>query len=155
LIFKNARYLWTAKSGQIRCDTCGPTIVKPLETTVYKITVKDSLGCVVTDEITVFVDKNRHVFFPTCFSPNGDGVNEHFTVFSDQEVRKVLTMKIFNRWGSPVFEQNDFPPNDENQGWDGKWRNVALQPDVYVFFVKIEFVDGKIVQYQGDVTIIK
>ena len=64
-------------------------------------------------------------------------------------------MKIYNRWGSPVFEQNDFLPNDENQGWDGKMRNVSLPSDVYIFLVTIEFVDGKVVFYQGDVTIIK
>lgn len=155
LNFRNARYLWTAKDGQIRCDTCVPTIVKPLLTTTYKLTVRDTSGCEISDALTVFVEKNRHVFIPTSFSPNDDGVNEHFTVFSDQEVRKIQTMKVFNRWGSLIFEQNDFLPNDESQGWDGKWHNSALPPDVYIFFVKIEFVDGKVVLYQGDVTIMK
>ncbi len=155
LNFRNARYKWTAKNGQIRCDTCVPTIVKPLETTVYKLTVRDSSGCEVSDALTVYVEKNRHVFIPTSFSPNDDGVNEHFTVFSDKEVRKIQTLKVFNRWGSQIFEQNDFPPNDETQGWDGKWRGGILQPDVFVYFMRIEFVDGKVVDYQGDVTIMK
>ena len=153
--FTNARYKWSPKDGQIRCDTCVSTIVSPLETTVYKLTVKDEFGCEVSDALTVYVDKNRPVFMPTSFSPNEDGVNDRFTVFSDAKVRKVQTMKIFNRWGSPVFEQNDFLPNDENQGWDGTMRGVVLPPDVYVYFVRLEFVDGKVYQYQGDVTIIK
>ena len=152
----DTRYKWhCSQDKQIRCDTCVSTIVKPLETTSYKLIVKDSSGCEVSDALTVFVEKNRHVFIPTSFSPNDDGINEHFTVFSDTEVRKVQTMKVFNRWGIQLFEQNDFLPNDENQGWDGKMRGVALPPDVYVFFMKIEFVDGKVVLYQGDVTIMK
>lgn len=153
--FKDARYKWTATDGQIRCDTCVPTIVKPSETTTYKLIVKDLSGCEVSDVLTVFVDKNRRVFIPTTFSPNDDGINERFTVFSDQAVRKIQTMKVFNRWGSLLFEQNDFLPNDENQGWDGKMRGVALPPEVYVFFMKIEFVDGKVEVYHGDVTIMK
>ena len=64
-------------------------------------------------------------------------------------------MKIFNRWGNPVFENNDFLPNDENQGWDGTMRGTVLPPDVYVYFFRIEFVDGKVYQYQGDVMILK
>ena len=155
LNFRNAHYIWTAKDGQIRCDSCVPTIVKPSQTTVYKLTVRDSMGCEVSDQLTVFVEKNRHIFIPTSFSPNDDGVNEHFTVFADQEVRKIQTMKIFNRWGSSLFEQNDFQPNDENQGWDGKLRGVALPPDIYVFYVKIEFIDGKVALYQGDITIMR
>ena len=155
LNFQTVRYQWTPKDGQIRCDTCLSTIVSPSETTVYKLTVKDAFGCEVSDALTVFVDKNRPIFIPTSFSPNEDGVNDRFTVFSDYKVRKVQTMKIFNRWGSPVFEQNDFLPNDENQGWDGRMRGVVLPPDVYVYFVRVEFVDGKVYQYQGDVTILK
>ena len=155
LNFTNARFKWSPKDGRIRCDTCVTTIVSPLETTVYKLTVKDEFGCEVNDALTVFVDKNRPVFMPTSFSPNEDGVNDRFTVFSDAKVRKVQTMKIFNRWGTPVFEQNDFLPNDENLGWDGTMHGVVLPPDVYVYFVRLEFVDGKVYQYQGDVTIIK
>ena len=153
--FSPTHFKWQTQDKQIRCDTCVSTIVKPLETTSYKLIVKDSLGCEVSDILTVFIEKNRHVFIPTTFSPNDDGMNEHFTVFSDNEVRKIQTMKVFNRWGILMFEQNDFLPNDENQGWDGKMRGVALPPDVYVYFMKIEFVDGKVVQYQGDVTIMK
>ncbi len=155
LNFRNARYKWTAQDGHIRCDTCEQTIVSPWETTVYKMTVKDELGCVISDALTVFVDKNRPIFIPTSFSPNEDGVNDRFTVFSDAKVKKVQTLKIFNRWGSPVFEQNDFLTNDENQGWDGTMRGVVLPSDVYVYVVKIEFVDGKVNQYQGDVTIVR
>ncbi|MBL7816901.1 MAG: gliding motility-associated C-terminal domain-containing protein [Saprospiraceae bacterium] len=155
LNFRNGRFKWTAKEGQIQCDTCVPTIVKPSQTTTYKLTVTDTLGCKVADELIVFVDKTRNVFIPTSFSPNGDGVNEHFTVFSDSKVRKIRTMKVFNRWGGLVFQQNDFLPNDENQGWDGTIRNVALPSETYIYFVDLEFVDGKVIQYQGDVTIIR
>ena len=148
-------YIWSAVDGKIRCDTCVPTFVKPLETTTYKLLVRDQSGCELSDELTVYVDKKRRVFIPTTFSPNGDGTNDRFVVFSDPTVRKVQTMQVFNRWGSLIFQQNDFLPNDESQGWDGTQRGVVLSPDVYVFLIKVEFVDGKIELYKGDVTIMK
>ena len=155
LNFQNAHYKWTPKSVGLRCDTCISTMISPSETTIYRLTAKDEFGCEVSDALTVFVDKNRPVFIPTTFSPNEDGVNDRFTVFSDHKIKKVQTMKIFNRWGNPVFENNDFLPNDENQGWDGTMRGTVLPPDVYVYFFRIEFVDGKVYQYQGDVMILK
>jgi gliding motility-associated-like protein len=153
--FAGSRIKWTTRDGFTGCDSCNPILVKPLETTTYKLSIKDTSGCELTDDVTVFVQKSRHVFIPTSFTPNDDGINDHFTAFTDRAVRKIQTLKVFNRWGSPLFEQNNFLPNDETQGWDGKWHGGVLPPDVYVFFMRIEFEDGKVGVYQGDVTIMK
>ena len=152
---KNLQWTWTPKDSSIDCSTCLPTYVKPTESTVYKLVARDSAGCDIDDQITISVNKPRHVFIPTTFSPNNDLVNDRFTIFGDASVRRVQSFKMFNRWGDPIFDQPNFPLNDEQAGWDGSVKGVVMPPDVYVYVVVVEFVDGKVVLYKGNVTLVK
>ncbi len=152
---KNLQWIWLPKDSSLRCATCLPTIVKPTETTTYRLLARDSLDCEVLDQIIIYVDKPRNVFIPTTFSPNNDLVNDHFTIFGDVSVKRVQSFKIFNRWGDPVFDRIDFPLNDENLGWDGSVKGTAMPPDVYVFVAVVEFVDGKVLIFKGNVTLIR
>ncbi len=152
---KNQQWTWTPKDSALTCSTCLPTTVKPIATTIYRLLVRDSADCEVRDQITIYVDKPRNVFIPTTFSPNNDFINDNFTIYGDASVRRVQTFKIFNRWGNTVFDKTNFPLNDETSGWDGSVNGVLMPPDVYVFVGVVEFIDGKIVVYKGDVTLIR
>jgi gliding motility-associated-like protein len=146
---------WTPKDASLKCDTCLPTTVRPFNTTTYKLVLTDSAGCAISDDITVEIEKKRAIFIPNSFSPNGDGLNDHFTVFSNQEAKQVLTFKVYNRWGSPVFTKDNFLPNVEELGWDGKMSGVALPQDIYTFFALVEFIDGEKVLLRGDVQLMR
>ena len=62
---------------------------------------------------------------------------------------------IVDRWGEVVFEKNDFDPNTEYFGWDGRLDGKALNPAVFVYYISIRFIDGEVVPYKGDVTLIR
>ena len=152
---KSRQWTWTPKDSSVRCPTCFPTSAKPTETTTYTLLLKDSLGCEVSDHIVITVNKPRHVFIPTTFSPNNDLVNDYFTIFGDISVKKVQSFKIFNRWGDAIFDRTDFPLNIETQGWDGSAKGTAMPPDVYIYVAVVEFIDGKVVVYRGDITLVR
>lgn len=137
------------------CDSCIPTFVKPLKTTTYKLTVKDSAGCQAQDDVTVFVEKQRHVFIPNSFSPNDDGVNDIFLIYADKQVKSIKTFQIYDRWGNRVFEMTDSQPNDLLNGWDGTYLNQPLMPAVFIYYALIEFKDGKKTLFQGEITLVK
>ena len=152
---KNCQWTWTPKDSSMRCSTCFPTRAKPIETTTYTLLLKDSLGCEVSDRVVITVNKPRHIFIPTTFSPNNDLINDYFTVFGDDSVKKVQSFKIFNRWGDAIFDRTDFPLNIETQGWDGSAKGTTMPPDVYIYVAVVEFIDGKVVVYRGDITLIR
>ncbi len=52
------------------------------------------------------------IFIPQGFSPNGDGVNDFFTLYGTGD--KKVSVEIFNRWGNKIYENNDY-----QNGWDG------------------------------------
>ena len=64
------------------CTTnCLAPVAKPTSTTRYSLTATNDGGCATTDSIHIQVICNgANLFVPNTFSPNGDGVNDHFVV---------------------------------------------------------------------------
>jgi gliding motility-associated-like protein len=146
--------LWTPPNG-LSCDTCLSIIAKPLLSTVYTLQVQDLEGCKATESIRFFIEKQQNIFAPNMFSPNGDGKNEVFTIFTDASVVHINTLKIFNRWGNLLFESFDFTSGDESKGWNGSFNNTLLPSDIYIFFVELEYQNGKKEVIKGDVMLMR
>ncbi len=146
-------FAWTdnGEAGPIDVDF---REIAPLTTTTYIVVVTNSEGCSGTDNIVVEVEDDRRVYIPTAFSPNGDGVNDFFTVFTDIAATEVTSLAVFDRWGNQVFEKNNFLPNIPENGWDGIWRGQNMQPGTYVYSAFIEFIDGTKINFKGEINIV-
>ncbi|NJN33840.1 MAG: gliding motility-associated C-terminal domain-containing protein [Saprospiraceae bacterium] len=135
---------------------CAEQIVKPLRTTTYKATVIDSNNCRATGEVTVKVDRSRPIFIPNVFSPNGEGPNEVFYIHANRDIIKTIRrFQIFDRWGELLFTRSGFLPDDPREGWDGRFKGREVPTGVYVYFTEIEFLDGLVEVFQGDITVVK
>lgn len=80
--------------------------------------VTDSNGCISIDSNRVRIKivpriEFPNVFTPTTFTPNGDGINDKYTI--EENWVTDIRLKIFNRWGVLVFETDRL-----YEGWDGK-----------------------------------
>ena len=85
-------------------DLCLEGIVNTFNTVSLSATVVDIYGCQASDEVTLVMQKDRRVFIPTAFSPNGDGTNDSFIIYGDaDQIVNIKTFQIFNRWGEAVF----------------------------------------------------
>jgi gliding motility-associated-like protein len=121
-----------------------------LKAGIYYVVAKNQCG-EVSDAIKVDYDDCRQVFIPNSFSPNGDGKNESFMIFSGDDVVKIKSLQIFNRWGGLVFSAKDFLPNDLSMAWDGK----DMATGVYTYLAEIIFKDGETEFKYGDVTLMR
>lgn len=139
----------------VKCDTCLYPVVRPSSSLSFKIMAQDSNGCEVSAYISIKVARQQKVFSPTSFSPNGDGFNDRFTVFTDETVQKVKILEIFDRWGSKIFENRNFSPNDESAGWDGTFKGLNVGSSTYIYYFTIIYQDGKEEFFQGEVSIIR
>ena len=95
------------------------------------------------------------MFIPNAFSPNGDGQNDFFFIYTRPEFSKVKSLRIFDRTGAMVFSRDDFYANDPTQGWDGRLFDQEPQTGVYVYVAVIITPVGREVVLKGDVTLMR
>lgn len=152
--FENLDTIIWSPSELISCDTCESVYVMPTSTTNFSIMV-ESNGCTDSDDLRVLVRKTRPVYIPNGFSPNGDLSNDIFYIQAGPSVVKINSFLVFNRWGETVYQYYDFLPNDPAFGWDGTHRGQAMNPGVFVYYAEIEFTDGLVELYKGDVILVR
>jgi gliding motility-associated-like protein len=131
------------------------TITRPETTTEIKVIAMDTNGCLAQDVLLLDAVSRPDVYIPNVFSPNGDGINDFFTVFGNKDVALIVEMQIFDRWGNQVFIKNEFPPNEEKDGWDGSFRHELMNPAVFAYWARIRYKDGREESFKGDVTLVR
>ncbi|MGQ1890504.1 gliding motility-associated C-terminal domain-containing protein [Thermophagus sp. OGC60D27] len=111
------------------------------------------------DQDTIFVyvgnkdiTKDRSIFIPNAFSPNGDGLNDYFVISSNRSTTEESTLEVFNRWGTLVYRsKGKIYEND----WDGKSNNsnmVSIGNDLpngvyfYVYTIRANVEDKTVIK---------
>lgn len=149
------RAQWLPEVG-VDCPSCPAVWIQPPFSKVYTLEVEDIYGCRDSQQIQLVVIERSRIFAPNAFSPNGDGINDRFTLYAGPEVRLIRWLQVFDRWGGMVFERRDFLPNDESAGWDGALTGQRLAPSgLYLYSAELELINNKRVKVQGEINIIR
>ncbi len=130
--------------GMVGAQFCWqPNTCEVFEKDFYSINLNAlSFGCDGTDtvskEVIVKVIAGQFSSYsPNVFSPNGDGKNDFFYLGgSYNECNDVVSVKIFDRWGKVVFE-------DDNPQfrWDGKSNGRDVPEGTYYVILQGTFGD--------------
>lgn len=139
-------------------DTIRNPFVVPFDDITYTLTVIDENGCIGQGQVNVEVDRNRNVYIPNAFSPNGDGWNDDFRVFACLGVREIKSVNIYDRWGELVYQADEIAPNCDTGGaklWDGRFNGKLMNPGVFVYLIEVEFADGIELLYRGDINLLR
>jgi gliding motility-associated-like protein len=144
-------------AGLFDCPAgCQGAVWVPIRSTTLTLSAVSDRGCAAEDALRVAVDLDRRIFFPNAFSPDGNGVNDVFMIFGDApNVQQIRRFAVFDRWGNLLVEHRNFQPNDPKSGWDGKFKGQLLPQGVYVYMADIEFLDGKVLTFSGDVMLVR
>lgn len=122
---------------------------------MFGLTVIDQNGCIASDKKWVHVGKDFTIFVANAFTPNGDRNNDWLYVQGNENVVNVDVLRIFDRWGNHIFEAENFAPNVPGFGWDGTFLGQPMNSAVFVWYAKVQFIDGSTKIYKGDVTLIR
>lgn len=129
--------------------------VKPRETTTYRVNVTNNGGCAASDNITIHVICNGgNVFIPNTFTPNGDGANDVFYP-RGTGLFTIKSARVFNRWGEVVYERSNFQANDAAAGWDGTYKGIKLNPDIYVYVIDVLCDNNTTLPFKGNIALLK
>nr|MBC7612913.1 PKD domain-containing protein [Pseudopedobacter sp.] len=140
---KNVTYKWTP-SGYLDHDDILNPIASPKEDTKYTLTVTSDDGCIIIDD--VFIKVLKYPEIPNTFTPNGDGVNDTWSI-KYLESYPSSTVKIFNRYGIDVFQADKY-----TQPWDGRLNGVDLPTGTYYYIITAN--NGSL-KYTGSVLLVR
>ena len=143
------KYSW-APSESLDCPKCSNPIARPKVSTEYTVEASNESGCKRIGTVFIEVDNSCTVdpFTPTAFSPDGDGNNDTWCIYSN--CITAVTGEIFNRWGQKVFTITDV-----NQCWDGKVNGALQGPGVFIFQARATVVNGETKLLKGNFTLVK
>lgn len=110
--------------------------------------VTNNFGCSDTAYQHVTIEEVANIYVPNAFTPGSDKKNDLFFVKGTGVA--VFHLMIFDRWGELIFETHDM-----EEGWDGTYKGMDVQPDVYVWRVVCEYITGKQGDHYGHVTVIR
>jgi len=132
-------------------------MAQPFSTTQYSVTILTKEGCKSTARTIIKVDRQADIYVPNVIWPDDpDSDNATFLIFArDESIAIIKNLQIFDRWGSLLFSNKDFRPNDPSAGWDGKARGEPVNPAVFIWYAEIELVDGRLLEVKGDVTVVR
>lgn len=100
------------------------------------------------------IDCEQILDIPEAFTPNNDGLNDHFTIFGEDIVQFDIT--IYNRWGELVYASSDAGElNDLNRGWDGSHKGKVQNVGTFVYYIKARNSTNISVEKQGNITLIR
>ncbi|HEY0976580.1 MAG TPA: PKD domain-containing protein [Flavobacteriales bacterium] len=148
------RWTW-AFNGQapyIVIDTIRTAWTLPSAPGVYPVTLYaiNSFGCLDTAQVQLVVlgcDEGS-VFVPSAFSPDGSGKNDRLCVYGPCIAH--LAFRLFDRWGNKVYESFD-----PTQCWEGQHNGQPLDAGVFVYQLHATLKDGRTLERQGNITLIR
>lgn len=132
-------------------------ILRPMSSCVLSVRATDTFNCPASATMRLLVKKQYNMYIPNVFMPPGGFDNSTFyaSIYPEQ-LKRVHSMRIFDRWGNLVLEDLDYSPNEVSEGWDGRSAGHGeAPPGVYVYQFDIEFVDGHRQVFSGDVTLVR
>ena len=145
--------IWKDQDGNIVCVDCEELFVTPGQTMTYTVRLFRD-GCSSEKTIVVEVDDSINFFTPNIFSPDGDGINDYFNVFSDVPGLIVEHLRIYDRWGEIIYHGENLDATFD-QGWDGTFNGEQVNPGVYVFVFDLVVPGGRKEKLHGSVTVLR
>lgn len=124
----------------------------PIKSVQITARAVDTAGCAASDRIWVSVDQMRHVYIPNIIDPSST-TNNLASIFGGNDVEEVELFRIYDRWGTLLFEARDFQADGIQASWDGTYKGKLLPTGVYAYMARIKFKDGERELFKGDITI--
>lgn len=148
-------YAWTPAEGLSCADCPRPEIDLPLQTD-YTLQVSTDFACQDSANVKISLDPDGLIYIPNAFSPNYDGVNDHFRIFPQCGVATIDQFEIFGRFGNRVYSADSLTRfSDPNLFWDGKANGQTVGNGVYVWHLEMTLIDGTRRSLQGNVQVLR
>ncbi len=140
-------FTWFPDLGLTANNIANPVSSPPVNTR-YFVNGRTEAGCATSDTIDVLVSLDSYLDMPNAFSP-GSNPNALLKPAKNGFV-KLNYFRIYNRWGNMVYQSTD-----PEAGWDGRYNGEVQPMGVYVYTIEAVTPSGRVINKQGNVTLIR
>ncbi|MEL7123456.1 MAG: gliding motility-associated C-terminal domain-containing protein, partial [Bacteroidota bacterium] len=151
---RTLNYSWEPTTN-LSCSNCPTPSLSPSENQQYTLFISDSVNCQASASVFIRLNRAGRIFIPNVFSPNGDGINDIFGIFMDNSVDRINTIRIYNRWGSAVFQRSNVDKAAAAALWDGTINGTELPSGTYVYSLEVTYLDGFTEVLSGEISLIR
>lgn len=150
----NSEVIWSPNEN-ISCIDCLDPVLFPYFNTTYTITATSDDGCMTRSEVIVNVEKTNSFIISNIYTPNEDRVNDYIRYYAGKDVKEILYLKIYDRWGNLVFQKENLEIGLIDQDWNTTFNGQPLSQGVYAWIALVAYLDDRIVLNKGDLQIIR
>ena len=114
---------------------CEETVSRGYSPGVYVDTLTTLTGC---DSIRTLEVRNVQIYVPNVFSPNGDGQNDAFGIYSSSTQELIISkIRLIDRYGDVMVDLSNIPFGGSFIPlWDGSFKTKAANQGVYAYYVE-------------------
>ncbi len=127
-------------------ENIGEPVKDNLEYGNHNIKIIDAAGCQIDSS---FVTHAPGLEFPIHISPNGDGINDAFSIPVLRDAYPDANIRIFDRWGKKLA---DYKAGNSELDWDGTYNGVQMPSTDYWYEIEIKEIKKT---YTGHFTLIR
>ena len=125
----------------------------------YEVIVTDNnTGCTQLAKafVNVKIDRNKAIYFPNAFSPDGSLNNDVFRIrINTPAVKEVIYFEVFDKNGAKVFEAKNYEPKAEVGEWDGNFKGEKAELGIYIYQARLLYTDNHEENFKGGVLLIR
>jgi gliding motility-associated-like protein len=144
------RWTWEDGSTEVGSATMSRSYSPLLQGDVtIRLQVEGAGPCYAEASLTFLSKACSGLFIPTVFTPNGDGINDIWTIQAIGFSR--YTLIVFDRWGKEVFNNG----GDMTKQWNGTINGQPAPEGVYNFVFEGTRLSGEKVTRAGTVTLLR
>ena len=122
------------------------------------VLVRNISNSCITSDIGVIINPvdlslcGNDIYFPSAFTPNGDGLNDLFgpAPLSNLSGISEYRLLVYNRYGAVIFSSTD-----PMKKWDGRYKGNLSGNTNFVWQAEYKKSNGTLTLKKGSVTIIK
>lgn len=147
--------------GNLICENSTQCIIESMEENMDSlalvVVVYAEEDCFKSDTLNILVEELpeqlEDVFVSNIFNPNFNG-NETWLIGGNTAF-EVQRATVFDRWGTVVYDKQDFIVMDQMSLWDGTFNGTVCQQGVYIYVLEYTDTSGKPHLIQGDITLLR
>lgn len=146
-------YDWYPTDGLSCLDCANPEVI-PIVQNRYQVNVVNDFNCTDSASVNIKLDKSKLITVPNVFSPRSQSGNDYFKIYPRCVVNYIHSLDIYDRWGNQIFNSQVSSANESLEVWNGLSNGQIGVAGVYIWFAKVELVDGSIHYFSGDITLL-